>query len=214
MIACAAMAGGVAACAKLAGIDQFEIDLTPTDATDEAAGPTIDARALDGGDDQPDSTIPSEATSSGGPDGAFGDDATDAAESDEDTGSVPGDAADESSSGDANGASGPDAGDAGDGGCAAAVQHTNGVGGVYFDCAPGGTYGASEAQAACASSSKGTCAPQTIVCGLADNETLECATTSSTCVCWTYQPPDTGHVRLSALGALCQCPTGTDPAWY
>jgi hypothetical protein len=211
MIACAAMAGGVAACAKLAGIDQFEIDPTP-DAPDEASGPTIDARPLEASDDQPDSTLPSEASNGEGTDGSSADDGSDAAES-EDTGSVLGDAANESSSGDANGASGPDAGDAGDGGCAAAVQHTNGVGGIYFDCAPDGTYGPSEAQAACASSSMGTCAAQMIVCGVADTETLECASTSNTCVCWTYQPPDTGHVRLSALGAFCQCPTGTDPAW-
>ena len=89
------------------------------------------------------------------------------------------------------------------------------MGGVYLSCEPGNTFGSDEAAKACASSGRGACATQMIICGLNDTETFECATTSGNpCVCWSYQQPNPGHVHVSTLSpGLCQCAGNTDPGW-
>lgn len=215
LVASLTIAGGSAACAALAGLNRFSTD----DAADDGGLPSgDDVGALEAsGDvttaDGPDGTVDGagevgqeagDEESGSGPDGEVDASRRDAqATVDASDGASPEEAGDDGSTDDA---------EVKDAACTQ-VTHLNGVNGTYKSCAALGTYGPDEAAAACTSAHVGTCGTQTIICGIADTETLECASASANCTCWTYQMPNVGHARLSALGAACQCPLATDPPW-
>jgi hypothetical protein len=215
LVASLTIAGASAACAAVAGLNRFSTD----DGTDDGGPPPDDDVGA------PDAS--GDVTTTGGPDGASGEAGEIGQEAgDDESGAGPDGAVDAArrdaqATADASDGSSPvDAGDDGstddaevkDAACTQ-VTHLNGINGTYKSCAPLGTYGPDEATAACTSAHVGTCGTQMIICGIADTETLECAQTSTNCTCWTYEMPNIGRARLSALGAACQCPVATDLLW-
>jgi hypothetical protein len=214
LIAFAAVGAGLAACALVSSLNDFSA--VTLDAGASMTKP-VDARA-----DAP--AVTEDDTGS--------DDATDAGPPPGDDGTPPGDDADAESDAperddadaeevadvvdsepppvDASDGGAPP--DASDGGCTAVV-HMNGEGQTYTDCTARGTYNLDQAAKACAAADAGTCATQSIICGINDTETVECATGAS-CTCWTYETPNIGHARKTQLaGTICQCPLAGDPPW-
>jgi hypothetical protein len=225
VVAFAALSAGASACAALAGLgpySEFDGDGGGSHSGTTSSGDGTQSGASSGDitDDTADVTNPDDASDVVSPPEEAGDDAADRDASDgggttdapsvveggEDAGE---DASDGADAADATSV------DASDGGCAHPVLHANGVGGGYLSCAPGSSYGLDEAQRACTSSGHGACATQMIICGLNDTETFECAAgNGGACVCWSYQQPNAGHVRISTLSpGLCQCAVATDPGW-
>jgi hypothetical protein len=209
----AACGGGLAACALVSGLKNYEAV-----ERDSGATTTRDARA----------DAPATSDDDSPADDASEDAMQDAPSTDDATVDAPGDGADDAP-GDDTGvgeAGAADAGDAqptvdasdggggapdaSDGGCKPVV-HGNGLGQFYSDCAPLGTYNETEAAKACAAANQGACMANTALCGAGAD--MECTTSANTCLCWTYLGANAGRARVSGAGVICQCPVASDPLW-
>jgi hypothetical protein len=213
LIAFAAVGAGLAACALVSSLNDFTavtLDASasmtkPVDAHADAPAVTEDDT---GSDDASDAEPP--PSDDGTPAGDDAEAEADAPESDDADAAEVADVVDSEPPIDAS--DGGPSPDASDGECTA-VLHSNGEGQSYTDCTPRGTYSLDQAAKACAAADAGTCATQSIICGINDTETVECATGAS-CTCWTYQTPNIGHARKTQLaGTICQCPLASDPFW-
>jgi len=97
------------------------------------------------------------------------------------------------------------------------TQHSNGVGGVFFDCIDAGSLSQALALDACngyiTGAVEGLCAATP--CANPSNELLVCSTSPKNCTCWAYAGPNAGHVTEGgdASTASCHCPVSTDPTW-
>lgn len=218
LVVATAVVGGVGACAQVAGLPDYSNGASPdTNPAPKPKDAGHDSTAASGDDtDAAEASDDDAGPSDDGADGASdGDAETDADGSMNESDGAPeagGDAGDSGAGSDGGDGGAPDAGD---GGSCFFVTHSNGLGKTYTSCAPLNTFGPDEAAKACAAAGAGPCATQMIICGINDTETLECATTASSCECWTYELPNVGFAKVSALaGNLCQCPLPTDHAWH
>jgi hypothetical protein len=107
--------------------------------------------------------------------------------------------------------------------CGSSCQtvHSNGVGQSFYDCAPSGTYNATEQLAACAAFTGDAtkCTNVSSLC-LFVQPVGVCSTGASQCYCW-YLPnppaPDASGPPLglvqSSTSSTCMCPSATGPTW-
>jgi hypothetical protein len=93
-----------------------------------------------------------------------------------------------------------------------ALEHHNGFGQTYLDCAPLGTLDSRTAQAACAAFTGDGALCRTIGCGGGGDEVAVCSKDAEECICWSYAGSAAGHAR-DASGGGCECPSASDAAW-
>jgi hypothetical protein len=104
----------------------------------------------------------------------------------------------------------------------ASAQHSTGIPGIsYYDCAPRGTYGLTQALEACTAYTGDGSQCATFACTNTKNGPIVCSTgaLAKDCECWSYGGLNAGYVDNSggppgATGANCFCPSTTlDPMW-
>jgi hypothetical protein len=93
------------------------------------------------------------------------------------------------------------------------VAHTNGLGQMFYDCAPLNTLNQTQAFEACAafSGNAGACMFNPGFSCMGD---VVCSKGSSTCACWVYDGNRPGRVCSSTPDGGCCCPgASSPPAW-
>jgi hypothetical protein len=107
--------------------------------------------------------------------------------------------------------------------CGSSCQtvHSNGVGQPFYDCAPRGTYNATEQLAACAAFTGDAtkCTNVATLC-LFVQAVAVCSTGASQCYCWYLPNPPAadasaplGLVQQPGTNNTCMCPTASSPTW-
>jgi len=101
------------------------------------------------------------------------------------------------------------------GGCcsgACQTQHSNGIGGTFFDCNPADTYTAATALEACTAFTGDVTKCSSLTCHGSGGGAVICSQGASVCDCWQYQGTLTGHVDVNST-TTCYCAIASDPTW-
>jgi hypothetical protein len=101
------------------------------------------------------------------------------------------------------------------GGCcsgACQTQHSNGIGGTFFDCNPPDTYTAATALAACTAFTGDVTQCSSLTCKGSGGGAVICSKGASVCDCWQYQGTLTGRVDVNS-NTTCYCAISSDPSW-
>jgi hypothetical protein len=105
--------------------------------------------------------------------------------------------------------------------CGATCQttHSNGLGQLYYDCAPLGVPGLPATYTPVMATEARNAWPfagidSTGTCGMGMNgSTCLARQTATSCAVWCYTKSLAGRVHLNTASTTCPCPTTLDPTW-